>query len=393
MSSKKKTATTADGPPHRYPTRSKLRQPPHDHCYPRYLPIEVIFNILIFIPGNALFHVMRYVCKQWYDIIRDPDFVRLNSRMSTPGFLIQETDCPHSDHNHVIHIDADTPTLNDATEIQIPSKTAVVSCFNGLVLLTNSSNRKIFHVANPMTKENISLPPLKGMSTAGIAVDSTGCYKVVCASGASRSYNKQVKLRVFTIGIDKGWRSIDLQGIQHVNSEMRDAMSYCPQTLGGFIYWWTHYYHTTSRRYGFALDIETETIYQFSEPEDVVKTAFAFISMGTNLGFIASGRGCTWRVWKLTDVKSGEWTELASINVSTLCSRYDEVLDPYVNLLYQPVKLFGGRLWFYCDIKDGSALARYKFGSDNLMVFRIKRRLNYRILLSHANTLISPKNL
>ncbi|XP_074293805.1 putative F-box protein At4g38870 [Silene latifolia] len=217
-------------------TGNAVEKPPHDHCYPTsssnlsrntpYLPIEVIFNILIFIPGNALFHVMRYVCKQWYDIIRDPDFIKLNCLMSTPGFLIQETDCPHSDHNHVIHIDADTPTLNDATEIQIPSHTAVVSCFNGLVLLINSSNREIFHVANPMTKENISLPPVEGMSTAGIAVDSTGCYKVVCVSGASPYYDDQVKLSVFTIGINKAWRFIDLQGIQHVNDEMRYAMSY-----------------------------------------------------------------------------------------------------------------------------------------------------------------------
>ncbi|KAH9606906.1 hypothetical protein KSS87_019740, partial [Heliosperma pusillum] len=111
MSAKKKTVTMADAVerlPHRYPTRWKLRR------NTPYLPTEVIFNILKFIPAKALFDAVRYVCKQWYDIVSDPAFIRAHCRISTPGFLIQDSCYWPCNNDHMIHIEDDTPTVNNA---------------------------------------------------------------------------------------------------------------------------------------------------------------------------------------------------------------------------------------------------------------------------------------
>ncbi|XP_074321426.1 uncharacterized protein LOC141657933 [Silene latifolia] len=393
MSAKKmKTATTVDAVerlPHRYPTRSKLRR------YTRYLPTEVIFQILIFVPAKALFDAARYVCKQWYDIISDPDFIKAHCQMSTPGFLIRKS---YWREGHMIYIDANTP---NTTEIQIPPRVEEIFCFNGLVLFSSISNKDIlFHVVNPVTKENISLPRLadyKGRmfkSTASVSVDSRGHYKVVFAFDTSTFYEDiLIKMGLFTIGIDKEWRFLDLEGIL-VDLRIRDTISFSPQPFGGFIYWYQYNYYSSARRSnGFALDIDTETIYQFSQPNDVVYDlgSATLITIGTSLGFMLT-EGFIWRLWKLTDVKSSEWTQLPSINVSTLHSHFDEVFGQYVNLIYHPVKLDRGDLWLYHFVNDKNLVVRYNFVNENMVVFPMEINIDHQSLRPHINTLVSPKN-
>ncbi|XP_074321425.1 F-box protein At5g49610-like [Silene latifolia] len=247
MSAKKtKTATTleeVERQPHRYPTRSKLRR------NTRYLPTEVIFQILIFLPAKSLFDAARYVCKQWYDIVTDPDFIKAHSQLSTPGFLIRNS---YYRDSHMTFIDANTP---NTTKIQIPPRVKEIFCFNGLVLFSSLSSEEIllFHVVNPVTKENISLPPVADgkdrmvESTASLSVDSHGHYKVVFAFYTSTFYEDiLIKMGLFTIGIDKEWRFLDLEG------------------------------------------------------------SATLITIGTSLGFMLT-EGFIWRLWKLTDVKSGEF--------------------------------------------------------------------------------------
>ena len=40
------------------------------------LPEEIIFYILVWLPADILYNSMRYVCQQWYRIIRDPLFIK-----------------------------------------------------------------------------------------------------------------------------------------------------------------------------------------------------------------------------------------------------------------------------------------------------------------------------
>ncbi|XP_074321428.1 putative F-box protein At4g09190 [Silene latifolia] len=383
--------------PHRYPTRWKLR---HDTKLRRnspYLPTEVIFQILIFVPAKSLFDAARYVCKQWYDIINDPDFIKAHYQISTPGFLFRDS-CYRD--SHMTYIDANSP---NSTEIQIPARVTEMSCFNGLVLFSTRSDREIlFHVANPVTKENISLPRLAAHegrmyeSTASLSVDSRGHYKVVFALDVSTFYEEDRRRRmgVFTIGIDKAWRFLDLEGIP-VGFLISDTISFSPQPFGGFIYWYEYNYNTSaSRSDGFALDIDTETIYQFSQPKDVVfnLASATFIIIGTSLGFMLAESRFLWRLWKLTDVKSGEWTQLPCINVGTLHSHFDKVFGLYVNLIYNPVKLDRGDLWLYRRINDENLVVRYNFVNEKMVVFPMKIGISHRSLRPHINTLVSPKN-
>ncbi|XP_074306679.1 uncharacterized protein LOC141641939 [Silene latifolia] len=405
MSAKKRktaTTTTMDAlkilPPrqHRYPTRYKLR---HDTPY---LPREIIFNILLFVPAKVLHEIARYVCKQWYDIVSDPLFITTHCRImsNNPGFLIQYSNQLHKAN----HIEPHMAILNE-TPVKIPFRASVVCCFNGLlVLLSQSINvdgeiEVVFHVVNPVTKLIISLPHVTDLDhvTEGIslAVDSSGHYKVVHVSGKIVEF-EQVKMRVFTIGVDKAWRFIELQGIPVITADENNLMLFRSFCFGGFIYWFTYYTSSDISPFGFALDVDTEIIYQLSMPKDVVEDqhSFSIVSTETGLGLVRK-QDDIWRVWKLTDVKSSEWTELTRINTRTVLNQIDKEFGPDYFKYICPFRLFNGDLWLRCPRMTSKyedyVVVRYNLARECFDYFPIKRLFNH-TLHPHANTLVSLKN-
>ncbi|XP_074319004.1 uncharacterized protein LOC141655896 [Silene latifolia] len=65
-----------------------------------YLPRDVIFNILLHRPAKLLYEVVKYVCKQWYDIVNDPSFIKAHCQMPTTtttsaSFIIQSRNNQH----------------------------------------------------------------------------------------------------------------------------------------------------------------------------------------------------------------------------------------------------------------------------------------------------------
>ncbi|KAL3516910.1 hypothetical protein ACH5RR_023812 [Cinchona calisaya] len=59
-----------------------------------FLPLDIIFNILILLPAGFLFNSVRYVCKAWASIIRDPAFIKEHLFKSNVRLLIQEYTIP-----------------------------------------------------------------------------------------------------------------------------------------------------------------------------------------------------------------------------------------------------------------------------------------------------------
>ncbi|KAK9748718.1 hypothetical protein RND81_02G075500 [Saponaria officinalis] len=389
MSAKKKTVTVATTTT---TTEAVSKDVP-------YLPVEIIFNMLLYVPAKDLHEVARYVCKQWYDIVSDPDFITTHCRMSsTNSFLIQHSEQLHKASHIELHILMGTLVRHE-TPVEIPFRGAIVCCFNGLLVLLSGSRTvdgkigyDVFYVVNPVTKVIISLPHLTDSQhvTEGIslAVDSSGHYKVVHVSGKT-DYYEQVKMRVFTIGVDKAWRFIDLQGIPAVNARGMRFHSFC---FGGFMYWFTYYTSYDISPFGFALDVDTEIIYPLSMPNDVIKTQYPIsISMGTGPGLVTE-QDDIWRAWKLTDVKSSEWTELTRINMRQV---YNQIKNEFRTSRFWnicPFRLFNGHLWLRCRREvNNYVVVHYDLARERFKHFRIKRLFNH-TLHPHANTLVSPKN-
>ncbi|XP_074306681.1 uncharacterized protein LOC141641940 [Silene latifolia] len=353
-----------------------------------YLPDEVIFKILIFVPVKELHEAMRYVCKQWYDIVSDPFFARARFRVSTPGFLLQESNNLHQ-LNYIEAYNSPTPKT---LELQIPYPTKILCCLNGLVLLSYSpyiGEIEIFQVINPLTKAKISLPySFVGLgpyssSTAGLAVDSTGHYVVVHVCG------ENFHVRVFTIGVDKFWRLLDFQGVPVKRASDGSMKFDRPHCFGRFIYWFNNYPYINS--IGLALDVDTETIYLFSVPKGKVKysSLLTVVPMETSIGLVDES-SILWRAWKLTDVKSNKWTQLARINVQPVISWVDKMFyrrnfKPTI----LPVSLSKGEIWFYCRVDELNIVVRYNLTNKSLEFF-VLSSVSY--IHPHVNTLVSPMN-
>ncbi|XP_074306689.1 putative F-box only protein 15 [Silene latifolia] len=353
---------------------------------PPYLPREVIFNILINVPVQALLDA-KHVCKQWYDIVSDPFFVKAHCQKSSLGFLIQDS----NNYSHVNYIDVNMPIEKTKTiKVQNPSHATILCSLNGLVLLSDLTYREIkLHVLNPMTKEKISLPPLAkswGAKSAGLAVNSSSHYKVVHVSVVKNYpyYDNQLQIRIFTIGVDKAWRLIDLQGIS-ISSTMYQYILNHPYCCRRYIYWF-HYYSS----FGLALDVDTETIYRFTGPKYEVKylDLVEVVSMETSIGVIDE-TSTLLKVWKLTDVKSSEWTEFARINVEPVYKRFSKLFGRRFKDGIYPVGLFGGDLWFYCRVGDKYVVVRKKLADETFEFFEIERGT----LHPHSSTFVSPEKL
>ncbi|KAG9150582.1 hypothetical protein Leryth_008051 [Lithospermum erythrorhizon] len=53
------------------------------------LPEEILFNILLLLPADVLYAVMRFVCRQCYMIINDPAFLNTHSLRPSSILLVQ----------------------------------------------------------------------------------------------------------------------------------------------------------------------------------------------------------------------------------------------------------------------------------------------------------------
>ncbi|KAK9669750.1 hypothetical protein RND81_13G152000 [Saponaria officinalis] len=355
--------------------RTLARKQSEDESHTFRLPEEILFNILLRVPAKLLHEVVRCVSTQLFGIVTDPMFVRKHRQMSNAGFLIQNV----KDKSKISYIEADTTRLK-LTEIQLPLPAPFMGSFNGFVLLHDLTKPYIFHVMNPVTKVNFSLPPMTGFcnynSQVGFGITSSGLYKVVHISAKSTA--KRVLMRVFTLGVDTTWLFIDLKGISIGLKEMH-AFMFCPRFIAGFIYW-INFLHFT----GVALDVDTEIIYRFSPPEDLIRedivrnddTSIRFLSMGTCLGlFRQSQGGDTWRFWKLTCVKTNEWTEMARINIQPLLSRVDKMFYPSKVKCVWPTRLINGEFWFYRRVDEEFVMVRYDLVNESFSFFPITKKL------------------
>ncbi|XP_074318930.1 uncharacterized protein LOC141655771 [Silene latifolia] len=403
-------------PTHRYPSRSKLgrhnsSQEPkvEDKAKDRvFVPKEVIFNILLFLPAKLLHDVVRYVCKQWYDIITDSFFVRAHCQMPTTtnsdSFIVQ---APYTRHNMYFVVHEDVAKSVMLTKIQLPFRGMIQGSCNGLVLFCDNwdTSRKV-HLMNPLRKLIVNMPPVIPVvlgylfyTTYGFAVNSSGQYKVVHISFyISPTYS--CEMSVFTIGVDKSWRPrpIDLQHLLGTPLNYGDMP--CPLWNPGLLIARFLYWCSTSFVYSLAMDVDTETLYLITWPASVDRERFNryFISMGTALGLMAQddSNPAIWKLLKLTDIKSSEWTEISKIDIGAIVNKVTKGkwTMTYGVVAIKPVSLIHGELCFYCGVisTKWSRFVRYNLANESLVSSRVNISCNGASSVHHVQTFVSPKN-
>ncbi|XP_059670541.1 uncharacterized protein LOC132316060 isoform X2 [Cornus florida] len=258
----------------------------------RFLPEEIIFNILLWLPAEVLYNVMRYVCREWYNVINDPDFINAHLQKSTGGILIRSRNTANLVYSVQIHnCDVQIRELGPEFPLHFYG-----SC-DGLVF-SYCIYRRIYSVLNPITNQLVNLPPFyKTWSRSCVAISyvrSMGRYKVMVII---RDENNLDDCLISTVGTDNAWRQIDIKHLP----DFRNYLLCCATfSTGGYIY---------ATRAGachlFALDAEAEIFHQFNVPS-VCLTAIraTYVVWKSYLSLLLHCGEFVWELWALTELST-----------------------------------------------------------------------------------------
>ncbi|XP_059651724.1 putative F-box protein At3g16210 [Cornus florida] len=269
-----------------------------------YLPEGIIFNILVLLRAEILFNVMRYVCREWYNIINNPHFINAHLQRSTKLLLVQ-----HDEHRKVIYI-AETNNSNvRLRKLRYGFSTHILSTCDGLVLFRHDKNELLLCVANLITKHLLTLPPflepiLYSNPTVLVYDPSVRRYKVV---HLFRVNNHQYKCAILTVGSETAWRLIDTKPIPNTNPLFIDPALFA----GGYLYWTST---ANAATYLLAMDVEAEIMYQLPLPT-FFNLSGDFLVRESVLTFIFGVTDYVWEAWALIDLKTGDWTSLFKVDL------------------------------------------------------------------------------
>ncbi|KAH7862125.1 hypothetical protein Vadar_000359 [Vaccinium darrowii] len=270
------------------------------------LPVEIIFSVLVWIPADILYNSMRYVCRQWYNIIRDPVFVKEQLIRSSVGLFVK-----WRTHRQFVEVGKMKATM---TELGFPFSSPLTATCDGLVLLVNPpfTYGEVAFVANPLTKQMLKLPPH--------SCQPAQCLFSLACSHLAREYKVVFQYMahgcqffdwmIVTVGKDQAWRLIDSKKLSNY------GRTFSPDSrlsTGGFLY---HVYHPYTSVV--ALDVESETFYEFPSPTVLYscdRDDISYLARGKYLSCIVQLKPRTlFDVWELSNPTSGGWRKLYTFN-------------------------------------------------------------------------------
>ncbi|KAI8528265.1 hypothetical protein RHMOL_Rhmol12G0136800 [Rhododendron molle] len=111
------------------------------------IPQEMIYCILARLPADVLHNSIRYVCRQWYNIIQDPHFIKEQLLCSTAGLFIQHDSALHTPQ----FVELGNVKEATVTEIRLPCSKRVLDTCDGLP--NEEEENRTVHVVNPLTKQ------------------------------------------------------------------------------------------------------------------------------------------------------------------------------------------------------------------------------------------------
>ncbi|XP_028084668.1 uncharacterized protein LOC114285773 [Camellia sinensis] len=286
------------------------------------LPDEIIFCILAWRPAEILYNSIRYVCRQWYNIINDPIFIKEQLLRCTTGLFIQQKRTPYRAQF------VDFGKMNVAlTEVNVPFPNTVLATCDGLVLFRDKQDT--LHVANPLTKQSLIVPPFDCHPSYGLPyfslvyARSTMECKVLCID---KPYGCDVyKCMMITPGKDHAWKLINTNTFSDPTCRI---FHHPPVFVEGLLYWGSRCFRCVV-----AWDIESEMFYEFPKPAVQSKPCiFHFVPMAKSLSCLVwSILQALFDVFVLSDPMSGEWRKLYKIELDVQKYRLNGILNKPVS--------------------------------------------------------------
>ncbi|KAA8542574.1 hypothetical protein F0562_023726 [Nyssa sinensis] len=151
------------------------------------LPLEIISDILARLPIESIM-TCRIVCKSWYSLTEDPDFINL--QLSRSNYQPARVILYNYTLNHLLLLDTEEhknkwiPFQNMLFEGHLVYRHVMCSC-NGLLCIASDFKLDPVFIYNPMTRKHVILPSSDSKldfqdQKVGLGFDpSTGTYKVV----------------------------------------------------------------------------------------------------------------------------------------------------------------------------------------------------------------------
>ncbi|KAK3040383.1 hypothetical protein RJ639_026788 [Escallonia herrerae] len=297
------------------------------------LPEEVIFNILLWLPAKVIYDVMRCVCREWYNIIRDSNFINAHLLQSTSGLLIYN--CRFPELAHFVEMKDSDVTV---TEERYPLPISVCATCNGLVLYLDDLTMSRLYVANFVTKQQMLLP---------LVTHTDAIFCSLAYSASTREYKvvhnyTDIKgnfcFEILTVGVDKAWRPVRTEHLCCANLRTICSISVC---IGKFMYW-----AGGSSPCILSLDVETDRLSLLPIPKGC-NVRKDLIAMGNFLCMTTVLSELSWDIWLLIDVKTGEWTKLHTIDLEDHRYVCERMLDPDKLPLYPVASLNNGELLIF----------------------------------------------
>ncbi|CAA0829132.1 Unknown protein [Striga hermonthica] len=268
------------------------------------LPDELLFEVLARIPGQQDIYEARLVCRKWYLIIHTRNFMSAYLRHSPYGLLLKSL------RWESLLILPQRGGGVEMTRLRYKRRCMVTSSCNGLWLETNMKSEHELFVTNPTTGQIVRLPPFvgkvaEGRYAMGYAPDSME-YKVVIYNPLVGTCARPLTCHILTAGVDTKWRNLDL-GV--ISSEKAMTALFNPTLITeGFIHW-----NHPITQHVFTLNVETETITETPAPLPLKlfpalgDQASIYLSTGKYLTLLSHYGECSWQVWEMSRLETGEW--------------------------------------------------------------------------------------
>ncbi|PIA41624.1 hypothetical protein AQUCO_02200214v1 [Aquilegia coerulea] len=258
------------------------------------LPEEIMHDILSRLPAESLYQCCRFVSKDWFNLIKDPDFInlhlsRINNKHASSNGLIALCHKKNQffnlldENNHptptpttsisfkALKIHLDLPLLSQSQTIKI------VGSANGLMCLSILPQDDLFYICNPVTGEILQLPIAPGIapycenynlelvypSSSGFGFHAaTNTYKIVRTwffrvKGSVGLIKTGIEIYNVASGV---WRWIDQLVISKIMCHMNVSLLFLNEAL----HWQINY--TYDQSYIGVIGIGDETFTTFENP-------------------------------------------------------------------------------------------------------------------------------
>ncbi|KAG6655732.1 F-box/kelch-repeat protein At4g19930-like [Carya illinoinensis] len=282
-----------------------------------YIPQDIIFDVFLRCPPDFLYDSARFVCKTWYNLIRNPRFTRdhLLRHVHPPdhavGLLFVKN--PRARISRFLEISEGNIKLTDFIH-QFPAQ--ILPTSYGVALYYRIENiAESLYVVNPVTKQVVKLPrpDFKRLRfyfrwSCISYLPGTEEIKVVTRV---KDMGEQYHWYILTVGRKMSWRKI----VSTVNPEgitirgfVSDGMPTC---VGGVVYW-------KFEGKIVAIDLSDEIIHYFYLPM-TLKSQGRLLEMGNHLCMIEITRTSVLRpenVWIMEGLKQKEWAIIYKLEVN-----------------------------------------------------------------------------